>query len=72
MPLKIEIYQTAVSLRLGRVTLKTKKEWRWRVRSRNGRIVATSGAETYKRRGAMLRILGKLFPHLAAPEVVKP
>jgi len=31
-------------------------EWRWRLLSRNGRIVATSG-EGYKRRGAALKMI---------------
>lgn len=28
-----------------------KKEWRWRLKARNGRVIATSG-EGYKRRGS--------------------
>lgn len=31
-----------------------KKEWRWRLRARNGKIVADSG-EGYKRKATMLR-----------------
>lgn len=42
-----------------------KREWRWRIVSRNGRIVATSG-EGYKQRGACLRTLQKL---LCCPDV---
>lgn len=36
-----------------------KKEWRWRLRARNGRIVATSG-EGYKRKGRMISTLASI------------
>lgn len=32
------------------------KEWRWRLRARNGRILADSG-EGYKRKAALMRTL---------------
>lgn len=38
-----------------------KNEWRWHLRALNGKIVADS-AESYKRRGAMINTLHKIFP----------
>lgn len=40
--------------------------WYWRLRARNGRIVADSG-EGYHNRRDMVRMLRKIFPHLIAP-----
>lgn len=42
-------------------------QWRWRVRSTNGQIVASG--EGYKRRADMVRLLGRLFPLLEIREV---
>lgn len=42
-----------------------KGEWRWRLKSRNGKTVADSG-EGYKRRGAVVNILRNIrfqVPH---------
>lgn len=40
-------------------------EWRWRLRAKNGRIVA-EGGEGYKRYSAMVRTLNGLFETGAA------
>ena len=37
-----------------------RKEWRWRIRARNGRIMADSG-EGYKRKLACEKALQKIF-----------
>lgn len=37
-----------------------KREYRWRIRHRNGRIVATGG-EGYKRKATMLRVLARML-----------
>lgn len=37
------------------------REWRWRLKARNGNILADSG-EGYKRKQAAVRIARRLFP----------
>jgi len=38
----------------------TKKGWRWRLKARNGRIIADSG-EAYKSRAHALRMVAKML-----------
>lgn len=40
---------------------RAKDGWRWRLKSRNGRIVAESG-ESYRRRGDALKMMAKINP----------
>jgi len=47
-PGKIEIYRDK------------KREWRWRMRASNGRIVA-DGSEGYKRRASLIKGLNRVF-----------
>lgn len=47
-----------------------KGEWRWRIESRNGRIVATSG-EGYKRLLACLQTLRKVLAAAVAIPIEK-
>jgi len=60
--MKVEIYRDA------------RDEWRWRLRHRNGRILADSG-EGYKRRSACVRAWSRIFAYItvhAVPlEIVK-
>lgn len=46
-----------------------RKEWRWRARTRNGRIVA-EGGEGYKRRAALLSSLRSFMKVIRAQETV--
>jgi hypothetical protein len=46
----------------------TRRDWRWRLRARNGRIVAVSG-EGYRKRSHARRMLVRLFPGLPASRI---
>lgn len=46
-----------------------KKEFRWRLKSSNGRIIAESG-ESYQRKGMMMKTLKKLISSMSSVEKV--
>lgn len=46
-----------------------KKEFRWRLKASNGRIIAESG-ESYQRKGMMMKTLKKLISSMSSVEKV--
>lgn len=52
--MKVEVYPSAS-------IFEEKREWRWRVKASNGRILADSG-ESYERKGRCIQMAEKLFP----------
>lgn len=57
-----EVYQ-------GRRGLLLRRQWRWRLRARNGRIVATGGGDGYNNRADCLGALQQLRDSAAAAPI---
>ena len=65
---KVEVFRSSRANTSFSSTILT-DEWCWRLRAANGRIIACSSGESYRRKAHCLRVVKQLFPSFTVKEI---